>query len=284
MKITLFSPAKLNLFLHILKRRKDGYHDLQTAFQLIDLKDTLTFELRKDAQIHLHTDLTFPAKENLIWQAAKSLQQHAQVSLGVNIQLEKKIPMGAGLGGGSSNAATTLIALNHLWKTHLSLETLAKLGQALGADVPLFVKGKSSWAEGIGELLTPMSWPESWYLLLIPACHVKTAEVFSHPNLIRNSPRINATDFLSHPEKTRNDFEPLVRRLYPLIDQTFLWLDSFHLSVKPRLTGSGCAIFVKIQHPDEAIPFLAQKPANLEIILAKSSNSSCPLNNLKWLF
>ena len=274
MQITLSSPAKLNLFLHILGRREDGYHDLQTAFQFLNFNDTLTFSLRNDGQIYLYTDLTFPLEENLIWRAAKHLQPHTNVSLGATIYLEKKIPMGAGFGGGSSNAATTLVALNYLWKTHLSLETLAKLGQVLGADVPIFLKGKSSWAEGVGNLLTPINWPENWYLLLIPACQVKTAEIFTHPNLIRNSPRINATDFLSHPDKTRNDFEPLVRHLYPLVDQAFQWIHSFHLSEKPRLTGSGCAIFVKIQHPDEAIPLLAQKPAVFEIILAKGMNSS----------
>jgi len=273
MTLTLPSPAKLNLFLHIVGRKADGYHELQTAFQFLDISDTLTFDLRQDGKICLDTTLKFPVEKNLTWLAATTLQKYSGVPLGATIRLVKKIPLGSGLGGGSSNAATTLLALNHLWKTNIPQDALADLGKKLGADVPVFVKGLASWGEGIGEKLTPANWSERWYVLLIPPCSVSTAEMFAHTRLNRHSPRIELSDFLANPEKTRNDFEPLVRETYPPIDAAFVWLQQFE-SLKPRLTGSGCAIFAAVNSVAQATEILAQKPPSLQGFIAKSMNRS----------
>jgi len=271
--LTLPAPAKLNLFLHIVGQRPDGYHELQTAFQFLDLGDVLSFELRHDPQINLHTDLNFPPEKNLIWHAAKCLQQHTQTTFGVDIQLQKQLPMGAGLGGGSSDAATTLVALNHLWKTQLATPTLMTLGQALGADVPVFVHGQTSWAEGIGEHLTTIYWPEDWYVLLIPPSAVITADIFAHPQLTRDTPRIRMADFLADPAGVHNDFEPLVRAIYPLVGQALDWL-SQHSMEKARLTGSGSAVFARFTDRAAAEQVLSQKPAIFQGFVAKGMNRS----------
>lgn len=270
--LTLFSPIKLNLFLHIVGRRPDGYHLLQTVFQFLHFGDTLRFALRQDAQIHLHSDLDCPSHKNLVWRAARCLQEHTQTKQGIDISLQKRVPIGAGLGGGSADAATTLVALNYLWQTGLSTDQLMLLGQSLGADVPIFVYGKTSWAEGIGERLTEISLPESWYVVLIPPCAVITAEIFSHPQLTRNTPVITREDFLAHSERTRNDFEPLVRELYPPIGQVLDWLSQYSAQ-KARLTGSGSAVFASFSSQLEAEQVLQQKPAIFQGFVAQGMGS-----------
>lgn len=270
---TFHAPAKLNLFLHIVGQRPDGYHDIQTVFQLLDFGDTLRFLPRQDAEIQLHTDLNFPLEKNLIWQAANRLRQYTHTHLGVDIFLEKQIPMGAGLGGGSSDAATTLVALNHLWKTGLSIDTLAIIGQQLGADVPVFVRGQTSWAEGIGERLTPIQTEENWYLVLVPPCTITTAEIFAHPQLTRDTPHIKMAD-LKKPNKLVNDFEPLVRVLYPPVAQALDWLNQFSLPSKARLTGSGSAIFASFADKSAAEQVFNQKPTALKGFIAKGTNRS----------
>jgi 4-diphosphocytidyl-2-C-methyl-D-erythritol kinase len=273
MSLTLPAPAKLNLFLHIVGKRPDGYHNLQTVFQFLNVGDTLRFEPRQDAQIQLHSDLNFPSEKNLVWQAAKALQQYTHTSFGVDIHLAKQLPMGAGLGGGSSDAATTLVALNHLWKTELSTDTLATLGQTLGADVPVFVRGQASWAEGIGERLTAMDYPEDWYVVLIPPVTVITAEIFAHAQLTRDTPYIKMTDFLANPESVRNDFESLVRDIYPAVGEALDWLGE-QSEKKARLTGSGSAVFVRLTNQIAAEQVLRQKPTFFEGFVAKSMNRS----------
>ena len=242
--LTLPAPAKLNLFLHITGRRTDGYHELQTVFQLLDYGDTLTFSRRNDGALTLRcsgdvslTDV--PPDDNLVLRAARALRAHAgRPDLGADIHLEKRLPTGGGLGGGSSDAASTLLGLNRLWGLDLDGDTLAALGTALGADVPVFVRGRSAWAEGIGERLTPIELPERWYLVIHPGCHVATAAVFSHPQLTRDTPAITIPAFFAGP--TRNDCETLVRQLAEPVDKALIWLQKFG---EARMTGSGACVF-----------------------------------------
>ena len=205
---SLLSPAKLNLFLHITGRRPDGYHELQTLFQLLDWGDILTFTPNESGEVTLDgDDIGIPDHENLILRAASTLRRN---TLGAAISLQKRIPAGAGLGGGSSNAATTLLALNHLWRLNLPNEHLREMGAALGADVPVFVGARSAWAEGIGEILSPVTLPRRWYLILVPGCHVSTGQIFSHRQLTRNSKPIKMAAFFEG--DSRNDCQNLVRR------------------------------------------------------------------------
>lgn len=238
--LTLPAPAKLNLFLHITARRPDGYHELQTIFQLLDRGDELDFVRNNQGDITLtcqHKALGNP-EDNLVIRAARLLKQHSKTPCGAHITLHKNLPAGAGLGGGSSDAATTLLGLNHLWQTHLSLNELAELGLALGADVPVFVHGHSAWAEGIGEKLTPVTLPEPYFVVLSPSCHVNTGEIFSHQQLTRDSSPIKMAAFLAG--QSRNDCETLVRRLYPEVDTAINWLSQFGPA---RLTGTGSSLF-----------------------------------------
>ena len=251
------APAKLNLFLHITGRRADGYHDLQTVFQLLDYGDTLQFSVRNDGQLNLHcaTD-AMNTPDNLVLRAARLLQQQlSDQSAGADITLHKRIPAGAGLGGGSSDAATTLVALNHYWQAGLSTSALAALGVQLGADVPVFVQGRSAWAEGIGERLTPVTLPERWYLVLTPDCQVSTAAIFSHEQLTRDTKAIRIAAFLA--EQSQNDCEPLVRNLYPPVDATLKWLDRF---VTARMTGTGASVFAAFDEEAKARAILKQLP------------------------
>lgn len=245
--LSLLSPAKLNLFLHITGRRDDGYHELQTLFQLLDWGDQLCFTPNRGGAITLDIDSTgsatdIPLEDNLIVRAARLLQRGSQ---GVHIVLQKHIPAGAGLGGGSSNAATTLLALNHLWDLRLPRAELQRLGATLGADVPVFVGAHTAWAEGIGEILTNVELAEHWYLILVPGCHVSTAEIFSHPQLTRNSIPIKMATFFGG--NTRNDCQQLVRSLYPEVDKALKVLGNFG---EARLTGTGACVFVRFD--DEA--------------------------------
>ena len=237
--LSIQSPAKLNLFLHITGRRADGYHELQTVFQIIDFADTLDVALRADDKLELHCDLDILNNEdNLILRAARALRDATGCLQGASIDLHKRIPMGAGLGGGSSNAASTLLALNQLWRTGLSISQLSALGVRLGADVPLFVQGESAWAEGIGERLTPVQLPVKYFVVLCPDCHVSIRDIFSNEQLTRHSSAIKMAAFLAG--HTRNDCENLVRSLYPPVDEALLWLSQYGPA---RMTGTGSSVF-----------------------------------------
>lgn len=237
------APAKLNLFLHVVGRRADGYHLLQTVFQFLDFGDELAFRVTDDGRVARAAPWPdVPEETDLCVRAARLLQAHAGISKGAQISLIKRIPLGGGLGGGSSDAATTLLALNELWGLGFSRARLATLGLKLGADVPVFIHGHSAWAEGVGERLTPIALPEAWYVVLVPPVRVSTAEVFADPELTRSSPPITIRDFRAG--RTRNDLEPVVRRRYPEIDQAFGWLAQFGTA---RLTGSGACVFLRVE-------------------------------------
>lgn len=261
------SPAKLNLFLHITGRRDDGYHTLQTLFQLLDWGDRLTFTPNDRGTVTLESDDdSIPPQDNLVTRAAALLQRG---SLGAHIRLEKRIPAGAGLGGGSSDAATTLLALNHLWDLGLAQDELLELGAQLGADVPVFVGARTAWAEGTGDILTPLELPGRWYLILAPDCHVSTARVFSHRQLTRNSIPIKMAAFFQG--DTRNDCQELVRRLHPEVDNSLKILEKFG---EARLTGTGACVFVSFEDEAAARSARAQLPGGLTSILARGVNES----------
>ncbi|WP_415059629.1 4-(cytidine 5'-diphospho)-2-C-methyl-D-erythritol kinase [Congregibacter sp.] len=276
--LTLPAPAKLNLFLHITGRRDDGYHKLQTVFQLIDYGDELEFESREDGKVTLHcegpmafSDLS--ASDNLVVRAAQLLRQIAAKPgtpiPGADIKLFKRLPTGGGLGGGSSDAASTLLGLNKLWNLDRSIEELAELGLQLGADVPVFVHGHSAWAEGIGEQLTPLELPKRWFLVVHPGCHVSTHEIFSHPQLTRDTPAITMAAFFTGP--TRNDFESLVRRLADPVDKALNWLANFG---EARLTGSGASVFAIFDNEAQALVAQRQVPSEWRSFVAQGVNRS----------
>ena len=241
--LTLPSPAKLNLFLHITGRRSDGYHLLETVFQLLDYGDAMQFARREDGQITLTPALPgVPTELNLVVRAAHALQQETGCQLGADIQLDKRIPMGGGLGGGSSNAATTLRALNRLWQLGLSVDRLAAIGLQLGADVPVFVRAETAYATGVGEQLTPVEIPSQWFAVFTPAVAVPTAEIFRHPALTRDTRpcTIRALADRGWFEQTRNDCEPLVRTLYPAVNSLIERLQNL---APTRMTGTGSSVF-----------------------------------------
>jgi 4-diphosphocytidyl-2-C-methyl-D-erythritol kinase len=243
------APAKLNLFLHVTRRYADGYHALQTVFQLIDRCDRIGLAVRTDGRIERCAGMAEVAPErDLAVRAARLLQDHAGVSLGADIHLEKHIPAGGGLGGGSSDAATVLLTLNTLWGTRLAVSDLARLGLALGADVPVFVQGSSAWGEGRGEQLWPLSVPPSWYLVIHPRVAVSTAEVFQAPELTRNSPVLTIRDFSAH--TTANVCEPVVRARYPEVAAALDWLA--REAGNARLTGTGSCLFARFEDEREA--------------------------------
>lgn len=240
------APAKLNIFLHVVGRRPDGYHLLQTVFQFLDYGDELAFEVTSDGRVSRARDLPGVAEDrDLTIRAARLLQSHTGTQAGAVIHLTKRLPAGGGLGGGSSDAATTLIALNELWGTGLSRAQLAALGLALGADVPVFVEGSAAWAEGVGEALTPLDLDEPWYVVVIPPVQVSTAEIFQAPDLTRHTPPITIRAFRAG--QGVNDLEPVVCRRYPEVAQALAWLRQFG---KARMTGSGGCVFLAV--PSEA--------------------------------
>ena len=264
--LSVLSPAKLNLFLHITGRRKNGYHELQTVFQLLDWGDDLTFTPNNSALITLESNpIDIPLEDNLIIRAARLLQRG---DLGAHITVDKRIPTGAGLGGGSSNAASTLLALNHLWDLQLTREQLQTIGAGLGADVPVFVGARSAWAEGVGEILTPVELTQRWYLILVPDCHVSTAQIFSHRQLTRNTIPIKMATFFEG--ESRNDCQQLVRRLYPQVDKALKMLDNFG---EARLTGTGACAFISFENATEAGSVRNELPGEWTSILAKGVNS-----------
>jgi 4-diphosphocytidyl-2-C-methyl-D-erythritol kinase len=245
-RLRLSAPAKLNLFLHVVGRRADGYHLLQTVFQLLDFGDELEFEDAPDGTITLQSDYTeVPPEQNLVVRAARLLALRHAPGRGTRIALGKRIPSGGGLGGGSSDAATTLLALNHLWGCGLGLDALAALGLELGADVPVFVRGRSCWAEGVGERLAPLALPAHWYLVLWPRCAVNTAVIFADRELTRNTPLTTMAAFFAG--MCHNDCEPVVRQRYPEVDRALEWLSRHGTA---RMSGTGSCVFAAC--PDEA--------------------------------
>ena len=264
------APAKLNLFLHITGRRSDGYHTLQSLFQFLDHGDRLDFTLTEAATVQLLDPLPGVAPEqDLTVRAARLLQQHADVSRGVEIRLDKRLPLGGGLGGGSSDAATTLVVLNRLWQVGLGEDELAELGLRLGADVPVFVRGRAAWAEGVGERLTPVEVPEPWYLVLVPPVSVSTAAVFQHPELTRDSRPITIPDFLAG--RSRNDCEAIVRRLHPGIAAALDWLNG---RTQARLTGTGACVFGAFADRAAALAAQQAMPTGWEGFIARGCNCS----------
>jgi 4-diphosphocytidyl-2-C-methyl-D-erythritol kinase len=268
------APAKLNLFLHVTGRRPDGYHELQTLFQLIDLCDTLSIRVTDDGRIerpagpagvHPDSDLTV--------RAARALQAATGCSAGATLRITKRIPMGGGLGGGSSDAATVLLALNHLWRCGLSIDALAGLGLPLGADVPVFIRGFSAWAEGVGERLDAVELPARWYVVIHPGVAVPTRDVFQSPELTRNSPVITIRAFfeLAGGSGTRNDCEPVVRARYPEVADALSWLGNF---APARLTGTGSCIFASFATAIEAERVAARAPDRWRAFVARGLNVS----------
>jgi 4-diphosphocytidyl-2-C-methyl-D-erythritol kinase len=264
------APAKLNLMLRVVGRREDGYHLLQTVFQLLDYGDQIQFQVNDTGRIRLMTPQAGVAPEDdLTLRAARLLQQSTGCAGGVDIRLDKRIPMGGGLGGGSSDAATSLLALNWLWGLGLEEGELAALGLRLGADVPVFVRGESAWAEGVGERLQSLDLPCPWYLVLRPACHVSTAAVFGAPDLTRNAPPITITDFMDGAQE--NAFAHLVRRGYPVVDQAFRWLGRY---AEPRLTGTGACVFAAFSDEAEAMEVLLAAQGQFQGFVARGLNRS----------
>ncbi len=271
------APAKLNLLLRIVGRRPDGYHLLQTVFQFIDLSDELYFGLRTDGEIHRANEVPGVAEaDDLVIRAARLLQREAGCSLGADIRLEKRIPMGGGLGGGSSDAATTLVALNRLWNCGLDTSRLMQLGLQLGADVPIFVHGHAAWAEGVGEQFSEIDPATPVYLLLAPAVHIDTGRVFQDPELTRNSHRITIRDFLAGEQG--NDCLAVVRKRYPVIGQVFDWLDK---KADARMTGTGACLFAPCASRSEAEDLLAERPAGLAGFVVQGMNRSPLLEALE---
>jgi 4-diphosphocytidyl-2-C-methyl-D-erythritol kinase len=274
------APAKLNLFLLILGRRPDGYHELQTCFQFIDLCDDITIEVRPDGRIRRVVDIAEVAEDaDLCVRAARALQAASGCPLGADISVLKRIPMGGGLGGGSSDAATCLVALNHLWNLQWSTVDLVALGLKLGADVPVFVRGRAAWAEGIGERLTalypPLAPAETNYLIIKPNIHVSTEEVFQDSELTRNSAPITIHGFLE--SGGRNDCAGVVRRRYPEVARALDWLSGFG---EARLTGTGACIFLDCGTADRGREIIGKLPPAFDAFLARGLNDSPLLEKL----
>ena len=259
------APAKLNLFLHVIGQRADSYHLLQTVFRLLDYGDTVSLAVRNDSDIRRLGDLPgVAAEQDLCIRAARLLQQHSGCQLGVDIRLEKRIPMGGGLGGGSSDAATVLLALNRLWQLHLPRQELLRLALQLGADVPVFVFGKNAWAEGVGEQLQPIALPSAWYVVLTPAAHVATGQIFASQELTRDTiPATMAAFFKGY---GHNDLEPVVCRQYPAVASALEWLKAFG---DARMSGSGASVFLECGSEAEAKRVLALKPENIAGFVAR---------------
>ena len=263
------APAKLNLFLHVTGRRADGYHSLQTAFRLIDLADTLRFKPREDGRVTLRRPLAgVPPAQDLCLRAAALLKHTTGHQGGVEIELDKRIPMGGGLGGGSSDAATTLVALNHLWRLSLSRGELQRLAFELGADVPVFVFGENAFAEGVGEELTSLALPHAWYLVLVPPVQVPTAAVFAAPELTREAKPIKITAFFDGLKRRalRNDLEPVVCSRYPEVARHLAWLRQYG---EARMSGSGACVFAEFSTESAAHAAHAQLPPAMRGLVAR---------------
>ncbi len=268
-------PAKLNLFLHFIGQRSDGYHLLQSYFQLLDFGDELQITLTNDKQVTFSCDQSgLNSDNNLVVKAAYLLQQHSKTEFGAKLHLIKRLPVGGGVGGGSSDCATTLIALNHLWKTGLNLEELALLGESLGADVPIFVRGQSAFVEGIGEKITPYSLPEVYFLVIQPPCHIATNEIFSNPLLTRNSKAITIRDLkaLGLPFEGLNTMQSLVVETHKEVKQALEWLQKH--SKTARMTGSGSSLFSVFDNLQEASKIAALCDPSWLTFVARGTNQS----------
>ncbi|WP_425439721.1 4-(cytidine 5'-diphospho)-2-C-methyl-D-erythritol kinase [Pseudocolwellia agarivorans] len=285
--ISFPSPAKLNLFLHVVGQRPNGYHELETVFQFLDYGDTIELSVNNSNTIELLTPIKgVNNSDNLICKAAKLLQNQTKCDLGVQIKINKILPMGGGLGGGSSNAATILLALNKLWNINLPINQLAELGLSLGADVPIFVKGYAAFAQGIGEVLTPISPTEYWYLVSKPSCSISTQDVFGSPDLVRNTPKlllsenINNKDIDLQIETCHNDCETIVIKNYPKVANLLAWLIEYAPS---RMTGTGACIFSRFNSEHEAKKVQSTLPEGIESFIAKGINQSPLIDAIKNL-
>ncbi len=281
---SFLAPAKINLFLHITGQRADGYHLLQTVFRLLDLYDTIQLRPTKDGVIKRINDVAgVPPEQDLCVRAAKLLQQHMHCPLGVEILVEKLIPMGGGLGGGSSDAATVLLALNRLWQLNLSRKELMSLGLKLGADVPFFIFGKNAWAEGVGEQLEAINLRDSYYVVLNPNIHVSTAQIFANKQLTKNTIPKTMSDFSGTAKLTAcnlsaeftNDLEKIVCSEYPAVLDCLNWLSQFG---DARMSGSGASIFLEVADEKTAVTICSQKPKGVQGFVAKGLNQH-PLVN-----
>ncbi len=287
------APAKLNLFLSVTGRRDDGYHELQTVFQLLDIGDELDFKLSSHGAVTRTNDLSgVKERDDLVIRAANLLREETGYGGGVEITMRKHLPMGGGLGGGSSDAATVLVALNALWRTGLSVDELAALGLRLGADVPVFVRGSSAWGGGVGEKIQPLELGEQWYFIIHPNCHVSTAEVFNDPALTRNSPAKtirsflraghvgNVVDFDRLMCRTHNDCESVVARRFAQVAGALRWLSEFRPA---RLTGTGACVFTPVQSAEEGRSLHSRMPGQWQGFVARGCDHSMLKTRLEQL-
>jgi 4-diphosphocytidyl-2-C-methyl-D-erythritol kinase len=266
------APAKVNVFLHVTGQRPDGYHTLQSAFQLLDFYDTVSLKPTTGNQITRITPMHgIPAHDDLCVRAAQALQQASGYQHGVEIKLEKHIPMGGGLGGGSSDAATVLLALNQLWGLHLTRDALMKIGLSLGADVPFFIFGQNAWAEGIGEILTPLTLPAAYYVVLTPQIQVSTAKIFTHSRLTKDTKPLKIADFSNGANSSlfRNDLEKVVCEEFSAVASTLEWLNQYG---QARMSGSGASVFVVVDSLAKAKSIFAKKPTSVQGFVAKALN------------
>lgn len=276
---SLIAPAKLNLFLHINARRDDGYHELETLFTFLNFGDELSFELTDESSILITGDTKdIPLEDNLIYKAALMLQTDAKTKHGVKINLIKRLPMGGDVGGGSSDAATTLLALNKLWNINYDINKLANLGLQLGADVPVFIRGESAIAQGIGEKLHRVELAQKWYCVVHPNQHVSTAKIFTHPDLKRDTPKISG-DWKQ--QTLHNDCEPLVKKLCPEVEKTLQWLLKYAQS---KMTGTGSCCFVEFDAQAQANHVLANLPHTWQGFVASNANISPAHTELTAIF
>ena len=270
------SPAKLNLFLHITGRRENGYHELQSIFQLIDFYDWMEFERTDTNSIQIEGLNSVDLEQNLIYKALQMIKPYVNIDqLGLNIRIEKNIPMGAGLGGGSSNAATTLIVANKIWRCGLNTDQLADLGVKLGADVPIFIHGKNAWAEGIGEHLTFIDLDQKQYIVLKPDCFISTQLLFSQKALTRDTKSTKFCAYQIKPSDFGNAFEPLARSLYPEVDEAMQYLDQFGVA---KLTGTGACVFTEVTENMNVEEILAHSPCKSYLV---NSLKESPLNHFE---
>jgi 4-diphosphocytidyl-2-C-methyl-D-erythritol kinase len=268
------APAKINLFLHITGRRADGYHTLQSVFQLLDFYDTLYLKVLPNNEVKRVRGLdSVPASQDLCALAAYALKEATNCKLGVEYFVDKRIPMGGGLGGGSSDAATVLLALNQLWQLNLSREQIMQIGLKLGADVPVFIFGQNAWAEGVGEILSPIDLEPSYYVVLTPPTHVSTRDIFANSRLTRDTKPLKIADFSRdvnlglNSGLFRNDLEAIVCEEFPAVATALKWLSQYG---KARMSGSGASVFVAVNSKKQADEILAQKPENIAGFVAKS--------------
>ena len=291
--LDLPAPAKLNLFLHVVGQRADGYHELQTVFQFVDLADRVRIARRDDTRLRRTVELRGVAEsDDLVMQAARLLRDEFGVTSGADIGVEKRIPLGAGLGGGSSDAATTIVGLNRLWNIRADVERLATLALGLGADVPVFVRGHAAWAEGVGESLHPLVLEEPWYVLILLPFQVSTADVFRAPALTRNTPRLRMDRVVDgcerHPGSpvpiehlltvARNDCAPVVMEMYPPVGEALRWLDQ---RAPARMTGTGATVFGRFHSHEHALEVANDVPEPWRGLVTKGLNRSPLLDRLR---